>query len=325
MRLASPQFLTAVLLAAAALLAGGCERGPATIAVIPRTCGTRLWEPFHEGAALVARKSGVHIYWNAPTQENDVERQIGFVSLIVERHYGGAVIAPDQSLVFRTPVQQLLGRHIPVVIVDDDLGLPRNPNLSYVLNDEATGGQLAARRVAAVLNGKGSIAIMGIDPELKSITAREESFEKTLEREAPGIQIAVREFGDDLSVPHEQQIAENVLDSSARIDAIVALSSSATRGAYYAKLGLGKPSSVVLIGFDQDLLPPIRSGEIDSVVIQNAPELGRLAMENILARLKRISVPEVAAVQPVLLTRENLDSPLTRQMWQNGQFPWSKQ
>ena len=47
------------------------------------------------GAAIVAHRNGVHIYWNAPTQENDVERQIGFVSLIVERQYGGAVIAPD--------------------------------------------------------------------------------------------------------------------------------------------------------------------------------------------------------------------------------------
>lgn len=325
MRHASPQILIAGLLAAAALFAAGCGSEPATIAVIPRTCGTRLWEPFHAAAAIVARKNGVHIYWNAPTQENDVERQIGFLDLVLERHYRGAVIAPDESLVFRTPVQQLLGRHIPVVIVDDNLALPHDPDLSYVLNDEAAGGQLAARRVADVLHGNGSIALLGIDPKLQSIAAREGSFEKALERDAPGIKITAREFGDDLSVPHEQQIAADVLSSSPRVDAIVALSGSATRGAYYAKLGAGNRSGVVLIGFDQDLLPPIRSGEIDSVVIQNAPEIGRLAMENILARLNRTSVPEVVAVPPVLLTKENLDNPLTRQMWQNAQFPWSEQ
>ena len=325
MKHASPQLLIAALIAAVTLLAEGCRSGPPTIAVIPRTCGTRLWEPFHAAAAIVARRNGIHIYWNAPTQENDVEKQIGFLRLAVERRYQGVIVAPDESLVFRTPVQQLLGRHIPVVIVDDNLALPRNPDLSYVLNDEITGGQLAAQRVAAVLHGNGSIALLGIDPKLESITMREENFEKALKRNAPGIKIAVREFGDDLSVPHEQQIAEDVLTSSRGIDAIVALSASATRGAYYAKLGLGRPSDAVLIGFDQDLLPPIRSGEIDSVVTQNAPEIGRLAMENILARLKRVSVPQVVAVPPVLLTRENLDSPSTRPMWQNGQFPWSEQ
>lgn len=325
MRHASPRIFVAALLAALAFFAGGCQRGPVTIAVIPRTCGVRLWEPFHAGAAIVARKNGVHIYWNAPTQENDVERQIGFAGLVLERHYRGAVIAPDESLVFRTPVQKLLDRHIPVVVVDDDLGLPRNPDLSYVFNDEEAGGQLAARRVAAVLKGRGSIALLGIDPELRSITTREESFEKALKREAPGIQIAARKFGDDISVPHEQQIAEDVLDGSPQINAIVALSGSATRGAYYAKLGLGRPSSVVIVGFDQDLIPPIRTGEIDSVVIQNAPALGRLAMENIVARLKHVSVPQAVSVKPVLLTKEDLYSSWTRPMWQNAQFPWSEQ
>lgn len=315
----------AYLLAFVSLLAVGCHRGPQTIAVIPRTCGTRLWEPFHLGAATTARENGLHIYWNAPTQENDVEKQIGFARLTLERHYSGIVIAPDESLVFRTPVQRLLEGHIPVVVVDDNLGLPYDPNLSYVLNDEVAGGQLAARRVTALLHGKGSIALLGINPKLQSIATRERSFEETLDREAPGIRIAASEFGDDLSVPHEQQIAEDVLQSSPRIDAIVALSGSATRGAYYAKIDSGKASQVLLIGFDQDLLPPIRSGEIDSVVIQNSPEIGHRAIENILSRLKHNPVPQVVSVQPFLLTRENLDSPWASPMWQNAQFPWSEQ
>jgi ribose transport system substrate-binding protein len=307
------------------LWAAGCRQTPPTIAVIPRTCGTRLWEPLHLGAATTARENGAHIYWNAPTQENDVEKQIGFVRLTLERHYSGIVIAPDESLVFRTPVQQLLEGHIPVVVVDDNLGLPYDPNLSYVLNDEVAGGQLAARRVASVLHGKGTIALLGINPKLQSIAARERSFEETLDREAPGVRIVVREYGDDLSVPHEQQIAEDVLESSPRIDAIVALSGSATRGAYYAKIDSGKASQVLLIGFDQDLLPPIRSGEIDSVVIQNSPEIGHRAIQNILARLRHDSVPQVVSVQPFLLTRGNLDSSWASPMWQNAQFPWSEQ
>jgi ribose transport system substrate-binding protein len=303
----------------------GCHATPTTVAVIPRTCGTRLWEPLHLGAALVARNAGVHIYWNAPTQENDVEKQIGFVRLALERNYRGVVVVPDESLVFRTPVGDLLNRRIPVVIVDDDLGVPHDANLSYVLNNEAAGGQLAARRVASALHGKGSVAVLGIDPKLESIAERDRSFEETLKREAPGIRIATRRLGDDLSVSHEQQIAGRILDATPGIDAIVALSSSATRGAYYAKLGSADASRVVLIGFDQDLLPPIRSGEIDSVVIQNAPEIGRLAMKNILARLKGESVPPVSYVQPILLTKENMIDSQTHRMWQNAEFPWSDQ
>ena len=325
MSLERSKTVLAVMAALLSFAICGCGDTQLTVAVIPRTCGSRLWEPFHLGAALAARASGVHIYWNAPTQENDVERQIGFVKLALDRRYRGVVVAPDESLVFRTPVQRLLNRHIPVVIVDDNLDLPLNPDLSYVLNDEVIGGQLAARRVASVLRGKGSLALLGINPKLQSLTARERSFEETLKREAPGIRIAIREDDDDLSVPHEQQIAEDVLDSMPSIDAIVALSSSATRGAYYAKLDSAKNSRIVIIGFDQDLLPPIRSGEIDSVVIQDAPAIGRQAMENILRRLNHQSVSTVSTVEPVLLSRQNLDSTRTHAMWQNAQFPWSDQ
>ena len=293
--------------------------------MIPRTCGTRLWEPFHAGAAATALADGLHIYWNAPTQENDLQKQIGFLQLSLKRNYRAVVVAPDESLAFRTPVRRLLDQHLPVVIIDDDLGLPPNPKLSYVLNDEIAGGRIAARRVAAILHGKGSVALLGINPQMESMIARTRSFEQTLALEAPRIQLVIPELGDDLNVAHEQRIADRVLHSLPRADAIVAFSASATRGAYYAKVESGESNAVALIGFDQDLMPPIRSGEIDSVVIQNAPEIGRIAIGNVKALLEGQRVRERVLVQPVLLTRENLDSPGTHEMWHYARFPWSEQ
>ena len=38
-----------------------CSRTSNTIAVIPRACGTALWEPEHAGAAHVARRKGMNI------------------------------------------------------------------------------------------------------------------------------------------------------------------------------------------------------------------------------------------------------------------------
>ena len=48
-------------LVVAALFAVGCKRSLPVIAVIPRTCGTALWEPEHAGAASVARAAGLEI------------------------------------------------------------------------------------------------------------------------------------------------------------------------------------------------------------------------------------------------------------------------
>ena len=62
------------------VLLAGCQRNsPITIAVIPRTTGTMLWEPEHGGAQAAALKLGARIYWNAPTREDDIEGQIALV------------------------------------------------------------------------------------------------------------------------------------------------------------------------------------------------------------------------------------------------------
>jgi ribose transport system substrate-binding protein len=290
----------------------GCNRSSNTIAVIPRACGTALWEPEHAGAAHVARRKGINVYWNAPTRDDDVAGQIALLEKVVARGYAGIIISPDQTLPLRTPVRRIVSQGLPIVVVGTNLGIAPTAKLSYVLNDDIAGGAMAARRVGKILNGHGSIAILGINPQLTGITARERSFENTLKNEFPKISVASRSLGY-YSVPQEQQVAEDILNRGAAIDAIVALSHTSTRAAYYALVEFDKSRSIKLVGFDQDLMPPIRSGGIDSVVMESTYEIGHIAMEIMDAQIHGRTTPGVSVVAPLLMTRENIDSPEIRQ------------
>jgi ribose transport system substrate-binding protein len=282
------------------------------VAVIPRTCGTALWEPEHAGAALVSRSLGLNLYWNAPMRDDDTQAQISLIEKSVERGMAGIIVSPIQTLPLRTPIRRVLARGVPVVVIDTKLGIPSGPKLSYVLNDEQAGGQIAARRIGTILGGKGNIAVVGIQPELNSNTVRERSFESTLSREFPDIHIVVRRLGLS-SVPQEQHSAEELLTGRQSLDAIVALTLAATRGTYYALAEFGKARVIKVVGFDQDLIPPIRDGGIDSVVVQNTFELGRVAMEIMNRELHGAGSAEIN-VPPVLMTRENVDSAEMRQI-----------
>ncbi|HTM38802.1 MAG TPA: substrate-binding domain-containing protein [Terriglobales bacterium] len=284
-----------------------CRPRSKLVAVIPRSCGTVLWEPEHAGAAHLARKNGIEVYWNAPPREDDVEGQIALLSKVADRSPAGVILTPDETLPFRTPVRRIVDRGLPVVVVGTQLGIAPSKKLAYVLNDDETGGQIAARRLGAVLAGKGSVAILGINPQLTGLTARERSLERTLAEEFPGIHVVARRLGH-ASVPQEQQIAEDLLIGGTRLDAIVALSASSTRGAYYAIVEFGKPRVIKIIGFDQDLIPPLRTGGIDSIVMQRTYDMGHVAMNLMLSQLKGESVPGTTVLPPLLLTRENLDS-----------------
>jgi hypothetical protein len=60
-------------------------------------------------------------------------------------------------------------------------------------------------------------------------------------------------------------------------------------------------------------MPPIRTGGIDSIVMESTYDMGRTAMEIMDAQLHGRSAPGISMVPPLLMTGENIDSPEIRQ------------
>lgn len=293
-------FLFAVL--AACVL--GCHTRHTRIAVIPQTTGTDLWTPELMGAQSIARSRHVKIYWNAPTREDDVKAQIALLEKVIQDHeYNGIVLAPDHSLALMNAVQDALSAGIPVVVVSSRLSLPPGPDLSYILNDDEAGGKMAAGYLGKLLNGKGTVALMGIDPDIDGIMQRAHSFEAALHEQYPDIAIVSRHLGS-YNVPHEQQVAAEILKEQPDISAIVALNSAAARGAWFSLLDAHKSKNIRLIGFDQDLVLD-NSGKvkIDAIIEQNTYEMGRMAVQFILDDLHHKPVPLETNVEPQLVSR----------------------
>ncbi len=284
------------------------RRKPLVIAVIPRTCGTYLWEAEHKGVARTAPAFGLTVYWNGPMREDDLQGQIDILTEALNRGMRGVILSPIAALPFRVPVENAIARGVPVVIVGTDLGLAPNKDLAYVLNDEQRGGQMAARRIGKRLKGRGTVAILGINRELTSTAERALSVERTFASEYPGITVVFRSLARP-TVSQEQQVAEKMLVEGGRIDGIVALTEASTRGAFYALTEFSRTATTPLVGFDQNLLAPIRTGEIDSVVIQDTDQMGRDAMELMNEELHGGAKQARVIVEPKLVTRQTIDSP----------------
>lgn len=291
----------------------GCRSDPPTIAVIPRTTGISLWEPEHAGAEDAARGDGFRIYWNAPTREDDVQGQIALVERIIDQRYAGLVLAPDQTLALMTPVRRALAHNIPVVIVGSPLPLEPGGRLTYILSDDALAGKMAAERMGTILNGKGTVAILGIDPDIAGVLERVRSFERTLAAEYPGVEVEEKQPGL-FSVPYEQQSAEAVLQDSPHLSAILAVTTDATRGAYSALVEAHRAGKVKLIGCDQDLLMPLMTNEMDSVIAENTYEMGHRAIEVLADERAGKPAPKLIRCAPRLITKENLETPEIRRI-----------
>lgn len=286
-----------------------------------------IWESAHVGAAIAADRTGASIYWNAPAREDDVEAQIALVDRVANGNYQGLVLAPDQALSLISPVRRVLAHNTPTVIISSPLPIPAGGNLSYILNDDEQGGQMAAKRVVELLRGHGTVAILGIDPDVTGTEIRDHAFEKFLADNSPEIHVVERRVGS-FNFPHELQAAEDVLHKYPGLDAIVALMTTSVDGSLSALHASSNTRITKVIGFDVGGLPSFeRNPELDSVIQCDSHAMGEKAIELIAAKLHGQSTPTLIRIPPRVLTSANIDSQVVRDMlaqdWTLGHLHWS--
>jgi ribose transport system substrate-binding protein len=304
---------TGICLLALTLAVGCRSNNKPMVAVIPRTTALMLWEAEHAGAETAARHEGLTVYWNAPTREDDVERQISLIQRAVSAGAQGLVLAPDQALALMVPVRNVVARGIPTVVISSPLSIPPGGKLSYILNDEQATGRMAADRIGQILSGKGTVAVLGVDPDVSGIVERTQAFESSLSAMYPGVHI-VEERAAGFNIAEAQDIAEDVLARNPGLDVFLALNSATTRGAYLSLQRRGLLKKVKLVACEQELVPPLVTGEIDSIVVENTYEMGRLAVERVAMQMRGESGQPLVKLSPTLVTRENLYSPKVARM-----------
>ncbi|HTR66300.1 MAG TPA: substrate-binding domain-containing protein [Terriglobales bacterium] len=298
------------------LLALGCQsRDSRTVAVIPETTGNVMWEAAHAGAEAAAGETGLRVYWNAPTREDDVERQITLVEKVIEDKDAGLVLAPTQYLALVGPVREALSAHIPTVVIRSSLPIPSGQGLSYILNNENEMGRIAAMRIGKILHGRGEVAILGLDPDITGVIIRSRAFESALAANFPPIAIVERPISSS-NAAEFQQVAQETISSHPGLGAILALNVAAAERSWAALSASGKTSAIRLVacGQEMDLMARIRSGSLDSVIVENTYEMGSRAVRLIAARRRGQAVPDRIELPPVLVDQTNIDRPEIQQM-----------
>lgn len=291
------------------LIACGCRSdSPQTIAIVPGTTATEFWEAAHAGAEAAGRESGFRIYWNGPTSEDDIEKQIFLVDRAIDLESSGLIVAPTNYLALVGSVRKALSKHIATVVIRSALPLPPGNGLTYIVNDDRETGRLAAMRVGALLAGKGRIAVLGLDPSGPRSILRARAIEAELVRSFPAITIVDKRMGSS-NTAEVQQVAQQIVSENPGLDAMITLNVTATEAAWAALSALGLGNKIKLIGCGQemDLMAGIRHGEIDSIVVENTYEMGFRAVESIAARKRGEPVPDSIELKPILVTRANID------------------
>lgn len=286
-----------------------CQRkSQKVIAVVPKGQAHIFWQTVHAGAAAAGKEFGVEIQWNGPATETEYTKQIEIVENFIARRVDGIVLAPTERVALVGVIERARREGIPVTIFDS--GADTKNYVSFVATDNYAGGQTAARRLGQLLGGKGKVAVIAVIPGSASTSERERGFQETVQKEFPGIQIAALQYGMS-DRARSLAVSEDILTAHPDLQGIFASNESSAVGAAQAVKARNLSGKVRLVGFDSSpsLVDDLKSGVIDSLVVQNPYRMGYAAVKTIIEHLQQKQPPKRIDSGATLVTRDNMNTP----------------
>lgn len=299
-------------LALLAAAGGACNRTrKRVIGVVPQGQSHIFWQSIHAGAIAASRETGVDIIWNGPPSEGDFNGQLKVVDAMINRHVDAIALCPADKDAMVGVVERAVRQNIPVIIFDT--GVDTDVFTAHIATDNYGGGVMAARRLGQILNGKGKVVIVAVQPGIASTMAREQGFEDTMHKEFAGIQILDKRYGM-ADFAKSLQVAENMLNAHPDVDGMFASNESSTVGAAQAL----KPRAgrIKMVGFDWSptLASDLRSGLIDSLVVQDPFRIGYDSVKAAVQKLNGGTPQKDQSLPPLLVTRDNLNDPAVQKL-----------
>ncbi len=319
-----------------ALLFAACGSGDKnndkkTIAVIPKGTTQVFWQSVHAGAVKAGIEKNVNVIWIGPEKEDDRQQQIALLDNQIMNEVNGIVLAPLDEMALRRPVRAAVKKGIPVVIMDSGLKDSEEVYSSFVATDNFAGGKLAAKKMGALLNGKGKVVVLRFVEGSSSTEKRANGFIEGI-KAFPGIEIVSDEQYAGATKSTGQQTSENLLlrfrddKGNLTFDGVFCTNESSTYGMMMALRRLQLAKTVKFIGFDASdpLIEGLKNEEIQGIIIQNPFKIGYLGVKTMCDVLNNKKVAKRIDTGVAFLTLENLNDPKIKEIIHPDLEKWLK-
>ncbi len=299
-----------ILVLLGTILAGGCEQRSEKplIGVVSKGQAHKFWQSIHAGVVAAGQDFDVEVLWNGPAQDTDYSRQIQIVDSMVARGVDGLAIAPVEKTALVLPIERAVKAGIPVTIYDS--GLDSDVYMTFVATNNYQAGEMAGRKLAELLGGKGEVVMIMHMPGSAASMDREKAFADVIEKEFPGIKIVGKQYGmgDRAKV---LAAAENLLTANPNVDGLFASAEACSVGASRALKARGLAGKVKFVAFDasDELIEDLEQATIDALVAQDPFRIGYEAVKSIAQKLNGETPPREIDLSARLITPLDLDKP----------------
>ncbi len=278
------------------------------IAVVPKGTTHEFWQTVRAGAEAAGEQFNCEILFNGPQKENDIAEQIDILKNYGTQQVDGVAVAATDKSSLRQPVQDLMAKKIPVVVIDS--AIENDPSHSFIATDNVEAAKLAAKEMGRLLGGNGKVAIVNFKKGSGTADERERGFVEGI-KEFPGIQIVATEYTES-DTGRAIEVTEAILTAHPDLRGIFASNEPNVTGAGQVLARKGIQDKVLLVGFDPSKANNqlLEKGTVKALIAQDPFKMGFEGVKALASIVRGQGMPEKRIdTGAVVITPENMKTP----------------
>ncbi|UYM18247.1 ABC transporter substrate-binding protein [Endozoicomonas euniceicola] len=298
-----PLLLSAGLMAASVI---SVAKEKFYIPVVSKGFMLEFWQTVKAGSDTAARELNVKTSFVGPSDETQIAQQVQLVENILTQKPDGLLLAALDSNALLPSVERAHAQKVPVVTFDSSVN--SDIPVSFVATDNKAAGAMAADAVEGLLGSKGKVAVVAHNAGTMTAADRVDGFTKQMKRKYPAINVLSPLYseGDPQRAMNQTM---DIIRANPDLSAVYATNEASTLGVASAVDSLGLAGKIKVVGFDSSdaLVSFLKKGVIQGLVVQDAFQIGYVAMKTLYNALTGHDVKKVIDVLAVLVTGDNIN------------------
>lgn len=260
------------------------------------------------GAQAEAKKLGVSLTVTGPADFSASE-QAPILNAVAASKPDALIVAPTDTKALNPELTRIAGEGVKIVFVDTTTTDP-SVAVSHITSDNTGGGKLAADSLAAQIGGKGTVAVINVNPGISTTDARIAGFNAEMKAKYPNITVLGVQYDNDSSATAASQVEADIA-AHPNLAGVFATNVLSAQGAATGIQHANASGRVKVATFDAEpqQITALKSNTIQLAVAQSPYLEGQDGVEQAVNALSGKPVTANIGTPLVAITRQNVDSP----------------
>jgi ribose transport system substrate-binding protein len=260
------------------------------------------------GAQAEAKALGVHLTVTGPADFSASE-QAPILNAVAASKPDALIVAPTDVKALNPELSRIANEGVKLVFVDTTTTDP-SIAVSHITSDNTGGGKLAADSLASQIGGKGTVAVINVNPGISTTDARIAGFNAEMKAKYPGITVLGVQYDNDSSSTAASQVEADIA-AHPNLSGVFATNVLSAQGAATGVQHAGASGKVKVATFDAEpqQITALKANTIQLAVAQSPYLEGQDGVEQAVNALSGKTVTDNIGTPLVAITQQNVNSP----------------